>query len=175
MKLNIEKLSGNYQVKNFTEEDIPEIYTLCKENQTYYKHVKMQPTIENLKEVITALPPNRTMEDKFFVGFYNADCLVAILDLITEYPNEETAFIGWFMMNKKLQGQGLASKIVEEILKYLKEIGFHYVRLGYVKGNMESESFWKRNGFLPTGLESNNENYTVVILQKEIGKDHSIT
>lgn len=33
----------------------------------------MEPTFENLKENLTALPPGKTMEDKFFVGFYQGD------------------------------------------------------------------------------------------------------
>ncbi|MBS6196578.1 MAG: GNAT family N-acetyltransferase [Clostridiales bacterium] len=166
--MNYENLSGCYRVRKITENDIPEVLALCKGNPTYYLHMKMEPSPENLKEAITIVPPNKTMEDKFFVGFYKEEYLVAILDLITGYPVKETAFIGWFMMKKEFQHQGLASEIVRELLKHLKETGFRYVRLGYVKGNRESESFWKRNGFLPTGEESTNDTYTAVILQKEI-------
>lgn len=168
MDLDYTQFSEDYQVKKITEEDIPEVLKLCKGNPTYYKHMKMEPTIDNLKETITVLPPNMTMEDKFFVGFYKDNCLMAILDLITGYPNRETAFIGWFMTKKEYQRRGLASKIVRKLLELMKNKGFQYVRLGYVKGNTESESFWKRNGFLPTGVESQNDEYTAVILQCEI-------
>lgn len=164
----IENLSSDYFVKQFTEEDIPEIYELAKKNETYYKYMKTKPTYENLKDVITSLPPNKTLEDKFFLGFYYNDQLIAILDLILKYPNENTAFIGWFMMNKKFQHKGIGTKIVTEIFSCLKENGFSYIRLGYIKGNEESKNFWIRNDFKPTGIETQDENYTIVVLKHNL-------
>ncbi len=35
---------------------------------------------------MTALPPGKAMEDKWFVGFYDGDCLIAVMDLILNYP-----------------------------------------------------------------------------------------
>lgn len=42
------------------------------------------------------------------------------------------------------------------------------MRLGYVKGNKESESFWLKNGFAQTGVEKIEDDYTVIVLQHEI-------
>lgn len=164
----IEDLSSNYSVKQFTEKDIPEIYSLAKMNTTYYDYMKMKPTYENLKEVITALPPNKSLEDKFFLGFYHDNHLVAILDLILEYPNENTAFIGWFMMNKEMQHKGIGTKIITDIFLCLKQNNFFFVRLGYIKGNNESKRFWIKNGFKPTGIETQDENYIIVVLQRNL-------
>ena len=162
----IENLSSTYSPKQFTENDIPEIYALAKMNTTYYNHLNTQPTYENLKEVITALPPNKSLEDKYFLGFYHDNYLLAILDLILKYPNENTAFIGWFMMNKEFQHKGIGTKIVTDIFSYLKKRGFSYVRLGYIKGNNESMNFWIKNSFKPTGIETHEENYTIVVMQR---------
>lgn len=164
----IEDLSSNYLVKQFTEKDIPEIYTLAKMNTTYYKYMNMKPTHENLKEVITALPPNKSLEDKFFLGFYHDNNLVAILDLILKYPNDNTAFIGWFMLNKEMQHKGIGTKIITDILLCLKENNFSFVRLGYIKGNSESKKFWIKNDFKPTGIETKDENYTIVVMQRNL-------
>ena len=38
--------------------------------------------------------------DKYYVGYFEEDRLGAVIDLILRYPNEETAFIGLFMMEK---------------------------------------------------------------------------
>lgn len=168
MDLNIKQLSFHYDVRRFTEEDVSDIYELCKGNPTYYHHMKMEPTCENIKSVLTELPPGVTMKDKFFLGFYRERELIAILDLITGYPDAETAYIGWFMMKKALQGKGIGSQMIGEILCCLKTAGFQCVRLGYVKGNPESEGFWRKNGFLPTGKESKTESYTAVIMQRPL-------
>lgn len=168
MRFKAETLSSHYEVRQLTEKDIPDIYALCKGNPTYYEHMKMQPTHENLKGVLTELPPNMTMEDKLFAGFYENGHLVAILDLIAGYPDSDTAFIGWFMMNKARQGVGVGSSIVTEIMDRLKREGFSCVRLAYVKGNPESEGFWKKNGFVPAGAESRMDDYTAVVMKKAL-------
>ena len=168
MKLFINHLSSCYTVRLMSEEDIENIYNICKENPTCYDHMKSKPTIENVKEDMTMLPPGKTKDDKFFIGFYEKDQLIAIMDLITGYPNNNTAFIGLFMMNKNYQGIGIGSNIIEEVLYFLKFKGYSYVRLGYIKGNLQSKAFWTKNKFNPAGIESERESYTIVVMQRTL-------
>lgn len=168
MELNIKDLSGKYLVRRLSVEEAADIYKLCIGNPTYYRYIKSEPTMENISEVFIELPPGITAEDKYFVGFYEEERLIAIMDLITRYPDKETALIGWFMMEKEFQGKGLASGIISEVLASLREYGFRKVRLGYIKGNEESRSFWTRNGFTATGEESETEHYTIVIMESRL-------
>lgn len=168
-KFMIENLSSEYSVRKFTEIDITDIYNLAKTNPTYYKYMKTEPTYENLKDVFNALPPNKTMSDKFFLGFYNhEERLVAILDLILNYPNNQTAFIGWFMMNKNFQHKGIGTKIITDICYYLKKSDFLFIRLGYIKGNNESKCFWNKNKFTFTGIETQDVNYSIVVMERKL-------
>ena len=168
MKLTEKQLSSCYRVKRILEEDILDVYSLCKGNPTYYTYKKSEPTIENMREDLTALPPGKTMNDKYYVGFYKQNKLIAIMDLIIEYPNNNTAFIGLFMMNKEYQGLGIGTKIIDEVLYILKKEGYCYARLGYIKGNLESENFWNKNKFIYTGTESEKEGYTVLVMQRDL-------
>ncbi len=101
------------------------------------------------------------------MAFFEGNRLVAVLDLILNYPNTETAFIGFFMLEKRVQGKGLGTNIVSEIIRHLWECGYQYTRLGYVKGNPQSRAFWRKNGFLETGIETQTEAYTIVLMQRE--------
>jgi len=168
MKLLVNHLSSCYTVRLMTEEDIEDIYTVCKQNRIYYDYMKLEPTIETIKQDMTILPPGKTKEDKFFIGFFEKDQLIAIMDLITGYPNNNTAFIGLFMMNKNYQGIGIGSNIIEEVLYFLKFKGYSYVRLGYIKGNLQSKAFWTKNKFNPAGIESERESYTIVVMQRTL-------
>jgi len=168
MKFMEKNLSFCYIVKQILEEDIWDVYSLCKGNSTYYTHKKSEPTIENMKEDLTALPPGKTIKDKHYMGFYKENQLIAIMDLIIEYPNDNTAFIGLFMLNKEYQGFGIGTKIIYDALNFLKKEGYGYARLGYIKGNLESENFWIKNKFNPTGIEVEKENYTVVVMQRDL-------
>ena len=102
--MNLHDLSKQYRVKKIASEDIPAVYKLCSGNPDYYRHMNLQPTPENLTDVITLLPPGKNLEDKYFVGFWEGGSLLAVLDLTLDYPEEKTAFIGWFMLEKARQG-----------------------------------------------------------------------
>ena len=166
MALPFQKISVQYQVRRMTEEDLSELLELAQGNPTYYEHLHEKPQLESLREDLVKLPPRTVPEDKYFLGFYRGGRLCAALDLIAGYPNPETAFIGWFILRKDLQGRGVGTEMMNELLAFLKEQGFLYVRLCYVKGNPESRAFWVKNQFVPTGVEPEGDGYTMVVVQR---------
>ena len=168
MRLPIEQISARYAVRPLAEADLPAILALCRGNPTYYEHMRLHPTLENLAESMTALPPGKGPEDKYFLGCFWEGRLLAVLDLIAAYPDLETAFLGWFILDKAHQGAGNGTALLAELLAFCKAHGFRYMRLGYIKGNPESERFWHRNRFAPTGVETGGGGYTVVVMQKKL-------
>ena len=50
----------------------------------------------------------------------------------------------------------------------MKDRGFSSVRLGRVKGNPQSKRFWEKNGFAPTGVETDGGGYTIVVMRREL-------
>ncbi len=168
VKLQINKLSQTFLVRELKEKDIPEILTLCRGNPVYYRHMQSMASEEGIRKSMRALPPGKGYEDKYFLGFYKKQTLTAIMDLIVSFPDENTAFFGLFMMNQEFQGCGNGSRIVTEAEAYLKQAGFASIRLGYVKGNAQSRGFWLKNGFEPTGVESDERKYTVVVMRHEL-------
>lgn len=168
--MNIQELSRRYQVRELTESDIDAVFTLCVRNPQYYEYCPPAISRESIQSDMKALPPNTTDEQKHYIGFYENDNLVAVMDLIEGFPNNETAFIGFFMMNAELQGMGIGTQIIQELVEELRKEYF-YIRLGYVKGNVQAEQFWLKNRFEKTGVESETESYTVVVLQRKIEND----
>lgn len=163
--ISIEKLSNKYQVRMLREEDIEDIYELSIGNPLYFHYCPPTVTKQTILVDMNALPPGMTIEDKFYMGFYENEVLVAVMDLITNYPNEQTAFIGLFMVNNRYQNKGVGSKIIQELKEYLKVVGFDYIRLAYVKDNPQSKIFWEKNHFMPTGEEFDHGLYVVVAMQ----------
>lgn len=72
------------------------------------------------------------------------------------------------MVDCKRQGKGLGSGIVSECFCELRRLEFEYVRLGYSKLNPQSEGFWRKNGFSPTGAEYDGGGYKVVVMERKI-------
>ena len=55
------------------------------------------------------------------------------------------------MMDVNYQNKGIGSKVIGEVLSYLKSENYENIRLGVDKGNPQSCSFWDKNGFVTAG------------------------
>lgn len=165
--IDINAFSSEYDVRVITDSDITDVYRLCKSNKRYYRYMGRVPTKESLTEVITSIPDGKDSE-KFFVGFYDDDSLVAIADIIIGYPDKDDAFIGWFVVDGQLQGQGIGSQIFADIRANLKSIGIDYISLGCVKENEIAVKFWEGQEFKPTGEEKQVGKHIVVTYEREI-------
>ena len=165
--MDISCISKKYQVRKITEKNIPEVLELCLGNPLYYKHCPPMVTFESIVEDLKKLPPRKTLKDKYYIGFYEKEELLAVMDLILGYPNDQTIFIGFFMMNKKVQGKGIGSQIIKDTLEYFMS-NYKYVRLGYVSGNKESEGFWLKNQFHPTGVVVKENAYSIVVVERKL-------
>mgnify|MGYP000597566553 CR=1 FL=1 len=94
--------------------------------------------------------------------------MIALLDLIAGYPEPDTAWIGWLILDQSCQGRGLGSRLVEALLEGLSEAGFARVKLAYIKGNPQSRHFWQKNGFALTGQRTPNENGAYLPMECEL-------
>lgn len=121
-----------------------QVCALMQGNPLFYRYHPPQPTPESIRTDMTALPPGKAMEDKWFVGFYDGDCLIAVMDLILNYPAADTAFIGLFMTAHDRQGCGLGSRILRDCMARLSAAGYHRLRLAVDEGNPQSLAFWTR-------------------------------
>ena len=166
--MEISLLSDCYHVLRMTEDNIAEIYALCRNNTLYYHYCPPFVTEESIASDMKVLPPNKESSDKFFLGYYDGEKLIAVMDLILSYPDRDTAFIGFFMTDTSVQNAGIGSGIIKTLCSFLKNHGFSSVRLGWVKGNPQAEHFWKKNLFIETGVTYNTDDYTVVVAQRTI-------
>lgn len=166
--MNIKQLSETYDVRKIADSDIEAVYKLCRENTTYYSYCPPMITINGIQKDMAALPPGKAMEDKYYIGFWKGSGLAAVMDLIDGYPDEHTAYIGFFMMDKHLQSKGIGTGIFREVQKSLTLWGVKNIELAYVKGNRQSEAFWKKNYFIPKGKEVDQGKYIVIPVKKEL-------
>ena len=162
------EVSDDYTVHKIREEDVEKVYHLCLGNPLYYEYCPPMVTLNSVREDLTALPPGKTMDDKYFVGFYEGEELIAVMDLIDGYPTKDIAFIGFFMTDASVQKQGVGSRIMADLLDTLKEVGFQAVRLAWVKGNPQAEHFWKKNGFQMLKETTSNAADSVILAEHKL-------
>lgn len=166
--MEIHQLSKRFAVKRLLKSDAEQVYQLGLGNPQYFVHCPPEPSVISVINDMHALPPGKTIDDKYYVGFFDGERLVAVMDLILNYPEDHIAWIGLFMMDKAYQGKGIGSLIIGECISCLQTYGFHYVRLGYMKDNVQSRHFWMKNQFLPAGGEKENDHGVVVLMERGI-------
>ncbi|MGV3078970.1 GNAT family N-acetyltransferase [Streptococcus sp. 32226D021BW] len=162
--MKISRFSTQYQVQKLTEVDLEQVLALYQTNPLYFEHFPPLPSLESLANDLVDCPPGKSLSDKYFLGFWEHNRLVAILDLIDGYPTAEIAYIGLFMIDANLSGQGLGSRIMAELLPQLAT-RFKKVRLGYVESNPQSSYFWSKVGFCPTGEVKEIAGKTIVLAE----------
>ena len=145
--IDIARLSRQYDVRRLGDADADVILELYEENTQYFPHADAEATREQVLSDLSVTPPGIGPEDKYFIGFYRKDALIAVMDLVDGYPEPGTAFIGLFMMRKALQGRNIGSAVIRETEDYLASLGMSAVRLAIDQGNPQSAHFWKKNGF----------------------------
>ena len=57
------------------------------------------------------------------------------------------------MVDSQYQHTGTGSRIITEIIPYLKKSNYNKIRLGVDKNNPQIYGFWKKNGFLPVDTQ----------------------
>ena len=145
--LDISRLSSSYEVRRMSDANVDVIFELCRKNREYYRWCGKENSKELIISDLHITPPGIDICDKYYVGFYDKEELMAVMDLIDGYPEKDTAFIGFFMMDHDHQGNGVGTVIIDEVSSYLKDIGIREIQLGIDKDNPQSNHFWKKNGF----------------------------
>ena len=170
--LDIQSLGTSYNVRRIAEEDISDVVSLARTNGRYYRSLGIRPSRSRLTEIVSDISRGSIGgEDttSYFVGFYDdEDDLVAVLDLICGYPEADDAFIGWFMVDAELQGQGIGSSIFADVRASMKAQGYDHLELKCPKASESAITFWENQGFTPTGQEESTGDYDVIAMARAI-------
>ena len=166
--MDVQYLSNQYAVRNLLPADAEMVYEVLKKNTIFYKYHPPMVTVESILEDMQALPPDKGYEDKYYIGFFQDDTLIAVMDLIEHYPHQGTALLGFFAMNSNFQSQGIGTSIISDSIAYLAQVGFTKVRLGIDKGNPQSKAFWLKNGFAFTGEEYESDGSVILVMERKL-------
>ena len=95
--MNIQFLSNRYIIRDLLPQDAEMVYEALKNNTIFYQYHPPFVTKQSIAADMESLPPGKSRDDKYYVGFFENNALVANMDLILDYPTEEIAWIGLLM------------------------------------------------------------------------------
>ena len=139
---------------------------------TYFRSVTGMPAGKaEAQSTFTALPPDRTYEDKFVWGLYSSEAMIGCADVIRGYPTRDKAVIGLLLLAEAWQRQGLGrafAALIEQGIADWREITT--LRLGVVKTNSGAAAFWRKLGYCETGEVKSNPEFVadVIVLEKRL-------
>ena len=153
----------DYTVRLIEEKDFQALYELEKNNIKYFNYTKETPDYNSIISEVYELPPNKTLEDKYFIGFFKDNELIAVMDLIDGYPNNQTYFIGLFMIDIKYQNKGIGSYIIKTMISHTHK----HIRLGCLSNNKEGYAFWSHLGFKDINTVYNKEkDWEIIVMER---------
>ena len=168
-KFPIETLSSEFTVKRIKEADVVSVVNLLRGNRKYYKQLGIKHTMRNLTDITSEFDEGNNAEKTNFVGFYDIDNkLIAILDLITDYPQTNDAYIGWFLVDAEKQRQGIGSQLFADIRSTIKAQGYNHLQLRLQEDNLQAIDFWEKQGFKLSDKKTQINNKTMVYMERNL-------
>jgi len=125
------------------------------------------------QSTFTALPPDKTYEDKFVWGLYEGEAMIGCADVIRGYPVREKAVIGLLLLARAWQRRGLGralATLVEQAIAVWPEIA--RLRIGVVASNEGALAFWRKVGYRETGEIKTNPEFVreVIVMEKLLAR-----
>lgn len=146
--IEVSKLSSKYKVRALNDSDADSILKICLDNPQFYKYSETKATKDQVLKDLHITPPKKDISDKYYVGFYQDETIVALMDLIDGFPKEDVGFIGFFMINKAFQEKNIGTSIISEVSDYLKHIGKSLSDYALIKIILNLTIFGRRTALL---------------------------
>lgn len=103
------------------------------------------------QDFIHGLPKNKTDKDKYSIAIYNhLQQIIAVCDLIQDYPHKHIWYIGLLLISPALRQQGMGSFIFANLEKVILSLSGQEINLITQKQNPKATAFWKKHGFIIT-------------------------
>ena len=160
---DIKTLSTEYDVRKVNDDEVYDVFALCKENRRFYRYLNTKPSTKALTNKISRVPDGVKVDDKQFVGFYdkNGD-MVGFLDLILGYPEKDKAHISWFVTDVSKDDEGLSSSLFADIRSSIEGLGYKTITVDVRQENEDAIAFWKSQGFSLTDKVTEGEKHNSV-------------
>jgi diamine N-acetyltransferase len=110
------------------------------------------PSPTAAEAICTALPPAKSLRDKYVFGVHLDQAMVGCVDLIRGYPQADIAFIGLLLLDESHRRVGIgraAFQCIERVVRDWPEC--RRIRLSIVRANDDVMPFWSSLGFIAIG------------------------
>jgi ribosomal protein S18 acetylase RimI-like enzyme len=128
------------------------------------------PEAGDAKALLSDFPPTKSPSDKTVLAIEETKNVVALLDILQHYPDQQIFWIGLLLIHPDYRKKGLGKEIVNSLQTHLKLSMYSEIRLGVLEENHDGYGFWQRMGFkqidLKPGRIFGQKTHTVIVMNK---------
>jgi GNAT superfamily N-acetyltransferase len=162
-------LENDYFIRTLHVEDEKILQHLCERCIDYYEIVEGRlPEKDAGYEILKDLPTGWDLKDKRVFGCFNENnLLIAVIDILADYPDKGEWIIGLLMIDPIERGKGLGKLLHEFIKDYVLKYKADKLRIGVVEDNTRATSFWKSLGYYEikrVNIQYGNKDHVVVVM-----------
>jgi ribosomal protein S18 acetylase RimI-like enzyme len=149
MNLRLDSHLREYSIRLAAPGDEARIQALLESDPAYFGVTQgAPPSPTEAKDQLSDLPAGKEYRDKLVYAIFDCDeTLVALVDLVRGYPDDETWFLGLLFVAPACRNTGLGSRPLDAIFAEIKQQGARAIRLGVVRGNVRARALYDRSGF----------------------------
>ena len=163
------KHTAAYHFEKITPHNQKDALAVYRQNLDYFALTAEIPSLASVAQDRATCPPQLDPEQKHFFLVTFEKRPMAVVDLLTGYPEDTSGYLGLLLIAEHRQGHG--QKILAQLEGWLRDQGFQRLELGVLEHNTPALAFWTAQGFHPCGKSSvllNQQSYTVIKFTKNL-------
>lgn len=134
------------------EEDLPRLTDLCAASAAFFDLIAAPGSAaERAIEILGPLPASVARGTKHVLGVARDGDLVAVVELVEDYPAAAEWFLGLLLVHPDARRSGLGSAVWEHLRLWIQGRRGTTIRLLVQKTNPDARRFWERCDFACTG------------------------
>ncbi|HLP27076.1 MAG TPA: GNAT family N-acetyltransferase [Candidatus Didemnitutus sp.] len=142
--------SINLRRLSILDGDIEPLQNLFLRCTDYHELEEGESTVDDAAEyLLKNVPPDTAGEDKIVLGMFDSTgLLVAVCDLLRNYPLPREWWIGLLMIDPNHRGTGLGSQIIADVIAMAGAENATALWVAPLEQNPNAQRFWERHGFV---------------------------
>lgn len=144
----MQMLLSEFVVEKITIDNIESYQELFFCNEDYYILTDGRPASKKTcTETIEYSPSGLPKENVYNIGVSRDGKPVCALFGLYGYPEEQTFYIGLFLLNEEFKRKGIGTKVIKALFSSFSDTVIEKFRLSVQDNNISGLSFWKKMGF----------------------------
>lgn len=134
-----------FDVRPLLASDVPALEALFDADPEYFEINGRRFPVEEMR---TALPPGRTLDDKFAYVLERDGRPEGMIDVIRGYPEPHVWYLGFIFLSVGVRGGGQGRRCLHALYDWVGTQGGTAIRLGVVEPNLKARHLYATEGFV---------------------------